>query len=338
MPSYSVTRFIHVFGTLILLAPVTASAGPGFQPAPTEGQTFVHDPSSIVKEGSRFYLFSTGSGLRSLSSPDLVQWTNGPSVFAAPPPWTARAVPGFRGYGWAPDGLWLNGQYHLYYSISTFGSHISAIGLITTPTLNPAASNYLWSDCGPVLQSSQASPYNAIDPSVLRDVDGRLWMAFGSFWQGIFLTELDPQTGGRLRTNSPLHRIAWNQSIEAACLTRHGGYYYLFVNWGECCKGTNSTYEVRVGRAKTVTGPYLDRNGTHLTDGGGSPFLHSSGRFIGPGHVGMVDDGAAGGPIWFSYHYYDATTRGRSRLALARIDWSQGWPVPVRASAPDPTR
>jgi len=319
------------FCAFILFTALAANcAETKFEPLPLEGQTFIHDPSTIVKDSNQFYIFGTGPGIRSKSSPDLIRWTNGVSVFSAPPAWTTQAVPGFGGYIWAPDILQLNGKFYLYYSVSTFGKHVSAIGLATNPTLNPAATNYLWTDCGPVIQSTNTSPFNTIDPSVMLDADGKLWLAFGSFWQGIFLTELDPQTGKRISTNSPLFNLAWNHSIEAACLTRHGNFYYLFVNWGECCKGTNSTYEVRVGRAEKIIGPYLDRDGKKLTDGGGSPFLQTSGRFIGPGHIGIVNGGSTNGPTQFSYHYYDAATQGRSRLALGKIDWSDGWPVPAK--------
>jgi len=233
-------------------------------------------------------------------------------------------VPGFTGYFWAPDILRVNGQYLLYYSASTWGKKTSVIGLATNPTLDQTATNYLWSDAGEVLHSGPQSAFNAIDPSVMLDPDGKLWLAFGSYWQGIFLTELNPATGLRPATKAPLYHLAWNHSIEAAGLTRHENFYYLFVNWGECCKGTNSTYEVRVGRAAKVTGPYLDRTGKDLAAGGGSPFLQSHGRFIGPGHIGIL---AEGNTTWFSYHYYDAATQGRSRLALGKIDWSDGWPV-----------
>ena len=48
-------------------------------------------------------------------------------------------------------------------------------------------------------------------------------------------------------------------------------------------------------------------------------------RFIGPGHIGLLSEG---GTNWFSYHYYDAATSGRSRLAIGRLEWSEdGWPV-----------
>ena len=302
---------------------------------PLAGQTFTHDPSSIVKDGDRFYSFGTGPGIRTKSSPDLIHWTNGDSVFRAPPAWAMQAVPGLRNSLWAPDVIRVNGKFYLYYSASTFGKQTSAIGLATSPTLDPSATNYFWTDGGAVIDSNPNSPFNTIDPSAFLDADGKLWLAFGSFWQGIFLTELDPQTGKRSHTNLPPVQLAWNHSIEAACLTRHENFYFLFVNWGECCKGTNSTYEVRVGRSEKITGPYRDREGNDLATGGGSPFLQSSGRFIGPGHIGILDDGSTNRPTLFSYHYYDADTQGRSRLAMGKMDWSSGWPVAVKDATND---
>ena len=324
------------FCTFIFFAAIAVNcAETKFAPRPLEGQTFIHDPSTIVKEGGRFYIFGTGPGIRTKSSPDLIHWTNGDSIFRAPPAWATKAVPGLRNSMWAPDVIRVDGKFYLYYSVSTFGKQTSAIGLATSPTLDPSATNYFWTDSGAVIESNTNSPFNTIDPSAFLDVDGKLWLAFGSYWQGIFLTELDPQTGQRLGTNSPLYYLAWNNSIEASCLTRHDNFYYLFVNWGQCCKGTNSTYEVRVGRAGKITGPYLDRDGEKLTDGGGSPFLETSGRFIGPGHIGIVDDGNTNGQTQFSYHYYDADTQGKSRLAIGKIDWSDGWPVATNDSTND---
>jgi arabinan endo-1,5-alpha-L-arabinosidase len=314
---------------IVLLAVCGSGAETQFEPRPLSGQTFIHDPSTIVKAGDRYYVFGTGPGIRSKSSPDLIRWSNGPSVFDRPPAWTTQAVAGFDGYFWAPDIIRVNGKYFLYYSVSTWGKKTSAIGLATSPTLDSAATNYLWTDAGEVIRSTGDSAFNTIDPSVMRTANGKLWLAFGSYWEGIFLTELDPQTGRRRATNSPLFHLAWNHAIEAACLAQHGKFYYLFVNWGECCKGTNSTYEVRVGRAEQITGPYLDRDGKNLTAGGGSLFLQSRGRFIGPGHIGIVDEGGTNGPTWFSYHYYDAATGGRSRLALGKLTWPGDWPAPT---------
>jgi len=129
----------------------------------------------------------------------------------------------------------------------------------------------------------------------------------------------------RAATNGPVYHLAWNDSIEAACLMRHGTNYYLFMDWGQCCRGTNSTYEVRVGRAETITGPYFDKEGSDLAAGGGSLFLGNEGRFIGPGHIGILE---ARGSEWISYHTYDANFQGRSRLYIRKLDWTpDGWPV-----------
>jgi arabinan endo-1,5-alpha-L-arabinosidase len=319
------TKF--VFAVVVSIAFTSVRAQTNFTPLPLAGQTFIHDPSTIVRENARYFIFGTGPGIRTKSSPDLTHWENGDPVFRAPPAWTHQAVPEFRNTIWAPDVIRVNGKFLLYYAVSSWNKQVSAIGLATSPTLNPGATNFFWTDGGPVITSTNGAAFNTIDPSAFLDRDGRLWLAFGSYWQGIFLTELNPATGLRAATNSPLYHLAWNDSIEAACLTRHDNFYYLFVNWGQCCRGTNSTYEVRVGRAGKITGPYLDRAGKNLADGGGSPFLSSSGRFIGPGHIGIVSDGSTGGVTQFSYHYYDADTQGRSRLAIGKIDWTNGWPA-----------
>jgi arabinan endo-1,5-alpha-L-arabinosidase len=297
-----------------------------FEPLTLQGNTFIHDPSTVIKGGDNYYVFGTGWGIMFKSSPDLIHWKHLAPVFSEPPAWTKTAVPEFEGHFWAPDIIHVDGKFLLYYAVSSLGKQVSAIGLATSPTLDPSAPDYHWTDHGIVIASTNGSDYNTIDPSVMLDDDGKLWLAFGSYWHGIYLTQLNPQTGLRAQDQA-VYPLAWNYSIEASCLTRHDKYYYLFVNWGTCCQGTNSTYEVRVGRATRVTGPYLDRKGSDLEDGGGSKFLMSTGRFIGPGHMGILKDGDT---VWFSYHYYDAATSGRSRLAVGKMGWTKdGWPVPV---------
>lgn len=297
-----------------------------FKPMALQGNTFIHDPSTVIKDGDHYYVFGTGYGISFKSSPDLIHWKRLKPVFSNPPAWTGTAVPEFEGFFWAPDIIQVNGRFLLYYAVSSWGKQVSAIGLAISPTLDPSATNYLWTDRGMVISSTNGGDFNTIDPSVMLDKDGKLWLAFGSYWHGIYITQLDPRTGLRA-PGQTVYPVAWNYSIEASCLMRHENYYYLFVNWGSCCKGTNSTYEVRVGRSAHVTGPYLDRDGKDLEDGGGSKFLMSTGRFIGPGHIGILKEG---GTIWFSYHYYDADTNGRSRLAVGKLGWTEGeWPVPV---------
>ena len=309
----------------ILLLPVAAGAETKIEPLELTGQTTIHDPATIFKEGGRYYVFGTGPGIRVRASSNLVDWVEGPQVFARPLEWTTNAVPEFKGHTWAPDLIRINGLWHLYFSVSSFGKQVSAMGLVTSPTLDWTSPDYRWTDHGPVIRSKVGDPYNAIDPSVMLDSDGKLWMAYGSFWKGIYLIELDAKTGLRRDTNAAPTRLAWNEMIEAVCLVKNADYYYAFVNWGKCCSGTNSTYEVRVGRSKKVTGPYLDREGKDLVDRGGTMFLETTGRFIGPGHIGVLPEG---GTNWFSYHYYDGENRGRSKLAIGKLEWTpDGWPV-----------
>lgn len=289
------------------------------------GHVRVHDPSSIVRDSGQWRMFCTGRGVRSLSSPDLVNWTAGPSVFDTDtrPAWIEEAVPRFRGHYWAPDVVRAGDEHRLYYSASQFGKQTSGIGLIVSRSLDPESEDYGWTDRGVVVTSDPEQPYNAIDPSVLIDDDGRHWMAFGSYWKGLYLIELDPASGLAL-PGAETTRLAWAEMIEAPTLVKRRGVYYLFVNHGLCCRGVDSTYEILVGCSNQVAGPYVDHEGKPLLEGGGLPVLKTLDRRIGPGHVAMVQDGQE---RRFGFHYYDRQDRGRSKLALAEFNWTDdGWP------------
>src|SRR4051812_10224080 len=67
------------------------------------GDTGAHDPSTLIKDGTKYYYFATGQGIVARSSTDKITWATGPSVFASPPAWTTQAVPSFTGQFWAPD-------------------------------------------------------------------------------------------------------------------------------------------------------------------------------------------------------------------------------------------
>ena len=96
------------------------------------------------------------------------------------------------------------------------------------------------------------------------------------------------------------------------------------MNWGRCCQGVNSTYNIRVGRSRNVTGPYLDKAGKDLVEGGGSLLLESAGRFIGPGHAGVLTEG---GTNWLSFHFYDSERNGAGTLGIRELRWDDdGWP------------
>jgi len=303
--------------------------GRGTAQIPLQGDFFVHDPSPMMKCDGRYYIYFTGQDIPSISSPDKINWVAGPPAFNASnaPVWTTNAVPGFTGFFWAPDVVSVNGGYYLYYAVSTFGSQVSAIGLATNSTLDPTLPGYQWADQGPVIQSGSGVNFNAIDPSVLLLDNGQLWMSFGSFWSGIQMIQLNPATGKRISANSTVYALATHPpstAIEASCLAQNGGYYYLFVNWDNCCEGVDSTYNIRVGRSSSITGPYLDQNGVTMASGGGTLFLESTGRFIGPGQAGLLVEAQTN---WFTYHYYDGNNNGAPTLGLGRMTWSAGgWP------------
>jgi arabinan endo-1,5-alpha-L-arabinosidase len=284
----------------------------------------VHDPSTIVDHAGAYWLFSTGPGISSHSSTDLVTWVKGPAVFQQAPTWTSNAVPGFKGYFWAPDVALLRGRFHVYYSVSTWGKQVSAIGLVTNSTLDPNRNDYRWQDEGPVITSCEGDPFNAIDPGVFVDADERVYLVFGSFWKGIFMVELNAATGKRLAADSPPTPLAWHTQIEAPFLYRHAGHYYLFVNHGACCRGTNSTYQIRVGRSEAIAGPYVDAQERSLLNGGGTLVLESRGEWIGPGHAGIYREETR---EWLSFHYYDGSDSGRPKLGVRPLTWTpEGWP------------
>jgi arabinan endo-1,5-alpha-L-arabinosidase len=285
----------------------------------------VHDPSSIVKCKDEYWLFTTGPGVSSWRSKDLVRWERGPRVFTTPSAWITNVVARSRGNFWAPDVIFHEGRYLLYYSVSQFGVNTSAIALASNPTLDPADPNYRWTDHGIVIQTSRSNNFNAIDPQIIKTAAGELWLAFGSFWSGIKLIQLDARIGQRLAPDSLMHALAYHKDVEAAAIHQHGDWFYLFVNWGACCRGVNSTYEIRMGRSREITGPYLDKDGVDLVKGGGTLLLGTDGAFIGPGHAGVFEED---GKSWFSCHFYDGTQRGTSMLAIRPLRWDTGgWPV-----------
>jgi arabinan endo-1,5-alpha-L-arabinosidase len=264
-------------------------------------------------------------GVQSLVSSDLTDWRIGPPLFPNPASWVNDVVPGQRGHYWAPDVIRLGNRYWVYYSVSAFGKRTSAIALASSPTLDPESPTCKWIDHGIVVQTNESSDHNAIDPCVFLAPDGKLWMTYGSFWSGIKLVELDPKSGKRIASDSPLYSLAHKAEIEAPALYFHDGQYYLFVNWGHCCRGVRSTYNIRVGRSKSITGPYMDREGVDLLDGGGTLVLETQDFAIGPGHAAFL---TKGNELLMSYHFYDGRKRGVPQMGINRVTWdAEGWPV-----------
>src|SRR5438045_651622 len=154
--------------------------------------------------------------------------------------------------------------------------------------------------------------------------NGRSWLVCGRDVGYIRLVELDPKTGKRRNPSDKPVDLAIN--CEAADMIYHDGWYYLLATHGSCCRGADSGYNIRVGRAKKVTGPFLDHIGIDMIRGGGKLFVGSSGRMIGPGHFGLFDLGD--GVQRFSLHFEaDLDRGGASVLDIRPLLWKDGWPV-----------
>jgi arabinan endo-1,5-alpha-L-arabinosidase len=289
------------------------------------------DPAAIqAHDGSGNYIFATGEGIAIWHSSDRTSWKRTGRVFdEAVPTWAKKLIPKADSV-WAPDIQFHDGRYFLYYSVSTFGSQRSVIGLAINTTLDPESDAYRWEDRGLVLESfPDKNDYNAIDPAMFVD-GGRGYLVWGSYWTGIKGTEIDLATGKPESPQPKAVAIASRAatgptSIEGAYIQKHGDFYYLFVSWDFCCARENSTYKVMVGRSKSPLGPYVDNAGRKLTDGGGKLVLMSDLRWRGPGHNSLLKTKAND---WLVYHVVDANAPDRGRiLQLRPIEWRGGWPV-----------
>lgn len=301
-----------------------------------------HDPS-IGREGDTYYVFATTANPSEGQFPircshDLLAWKLCGHVFDKIPAWIHEASPTTKEL-WAPDISYFQGMYHLYYAYSAFGVNTSGIALATNETLDPQNPKYHWQDQGLVLKSTASDNFNAIDPNIVFDNKGQLWLSFGSFWGGIKMSRLDPVTGKPASGDLQLYSLAaravpshpdpakpglpadW-QAIEAPFIVRHGDFYYLFVSFDLCCRGTKSNYRTMVGRSRQVTGPYLDADGKPMLEGGGTQLLTPNNRWIGPGGESVLQ--RPEGDI-LVFHAYDAVT-GKPALQISTLIWKDGWP------------
>lgn len=251
-------------------------------PGVVSGNITVHDPSMVKGPDGTYLLAATAPGIALRTSTDRSKFTYSGLAFPNGAAWTDEYTGAANANLWAPDLSYQNGKYYLYYSASSFGKNKSAIFLATSTTGKPGS----WSNQGKIYATTTSSNHNAIDPNLVIDRSGKWWLSLGSFWTGIKLIELNPSTGKRISSSSTVHSIAarpGSTALEAPAIIYHAGYYYLFTSWDACCKGKDSTYKIMVGRSKAITGPYKDRPGKLLTDGGGTQVLGSHDRIVGPG-------------------------------------------------------
>jgi arabinan endo-1,5-alpha-L-arabinosidase len=335
------STFLLLAALMAILAPQLDCQGP--QALPLSGDyPITHDPS-IGREGNSYYVFATTSNAAEGQFPircshDLLEWKLCGYVFPSIPAWIHEASPTTKEL-WAPDISYYQGKYHLYYAYSAFGVNTSGIALATNETLDPQSPKYHWQDEGLVLKSTRDDNFNAIDPNIVVDENGQPWLSFGSFWGGIKMRRIDPATGKPSAADPTLYSLAarampadpdppkpglpadW-QAIEAPFVVHHGEYYFLFVSFDLCCRGTRSSYRTMVGRSRNVTGPYVDADGKPLLEGGGTQLLTANSRWLGPGGESILQR-PEGDLIVF--HAYDAVT-GKPALQISTLTWQNDWP------------
>ena len=274
------------------------------------GTRYIHDPSTIMECEGKYYTFGTGGG--GLISEDGWNWNGG----AERP-----------GGGAAPDAVKIGDRYLIAYSATgggLGGGHAGRVLTMWNNTLDPKSPDFKFTEPIEVAHSLDDEDCDAIDAGLLLDpTDGRLWLSYGTYFGFIRIVELDPKTGKRVEGNKEINVAI---DCEATTLMYRDGWYYLLGTHGTCCDGPNSTYNIVVGRSRSVTGPYIDNVGRDMLEGGGKLVIAAGERKTGPGHFGrfVVADGVEK----MSYHYEaDFDQGGRSVLAIRPLLWKNGWPV-----------
>lgn len=308
--------------TLAIVSMAPGANGQNYPgPGVVTGDTFTHDPT-VVKTPSGGYLMAyTAPGIGLKTSTDRTNWRDAGLAWTnANAPWTQPYTGSNNANLWAPDLSYHNGKYYMYYSASTFGSRKSAIFLATSTT--GAAGS--WTNLGVVIETTANSAYNAIDPNLIVDAQGKWWLSFGSFGNGLKLIAIDPATGKRSGTSmTDIASRGSGGAIEAPVIVRNGNYYYLWVSFDKCCQGAASTYNIRVGRSTSVQGPYVDRDGKQLMAGGGTLVMASHDTIRGPGHNAVFTDTDADVLV---YHYYRQSD-GQAQIGINLLRYDNGWPV-----------
>ena len=296
---------------------------------PLTGNVAIHDPSIAVLDNG-FASFATGvegardgGQIRTKTSPDGLDWQEAGAIPGGMPEWVKTEM-GFTPKNiWAPSVIEHGGTHYLYYSASTFGRNESVIGLMTNDDLKAADPTAGWADQGLVVRSRPEDNFNAIDPFRI-DSAGKAWLAYGSYWNGIRLVEIDPENGKPLEgAETQFIASRSGDAIEAPAILEHEGKFYLFVSFDACCRGIASTYRIMVGRADAITGPYLDQDGKPMLEGGGTELLATTDRFIGPGGQEVF---TRDGEPWLVFHFYNGKQYGTPNLYLTPIEWESGWP------------
>jgi arabinan endo-1,5-alpha-L-arabinosidase len=299
------------------------------QPAnnnPLQGDIQVHDPV-MIKQDTVYYIFHTGKGIPVKISADRIHWKDAGSVFdsLSLPQWHKTEIPNQDGHLWAPDIHFSNGKYHLYYSVSAWMNFNSSIGYATNTTLDPKDAAYKWVDEGMIINFKNGGEgVNVIDPNIFIDKDGKEYLVYGSYKSGLRLVELDAGTG-KLKKDPPELTTITPALGEGSFIIKGSDYYYLFASRGRCCAGMRSTYQIIMGRATNVKGPYVNKEGESWLDNKYSLFLAGDSTEPGRGHNGFFTEHDT---TFIVYHAYTGSANGAPLLNIRPMYMDEeDWPT-----------
>lgn len=251
-------------------------------PTPTFENVSVHDPS-VIKVDETYYVF--GSHLAAAKSNDLMSWslidsgvTETNKLFKSAESNVKKELAEALGWAetdtlWAADVIQLaDGKFYMYYNACKGDQPLSALGVAVADNIEgPYVNKGIFLKSGKGI-SAEGTSYdgtkhpNVVDPDTFFDKDGRLWMVYGSYSGGIFILEMNAETGFPLENQGYGKRLmGQNHSrIEAPYIQYHpiSGYYYLFVTFG----GLDSVggYNMRISRSLKPDGPYVDYEGQDM--------------------------------------------------------------------------
>lgn len=283
------------------------------------------DPTIWRGDDGRYHCLATNPR-RSIVSDDLFHWEMSKVSPIDVGSWGTMQAVAER--FWAPDVATVAGKRNLYLTLYN-SAEDSKIGVLQE--FAPGQFSYV----GIITSSTETGIYDTIDPEVVTDPKtGKVWLFFGSVG-GIHRVELT-KDGLACKPKSRYVHVAGlkvqqcpdrSKVFEGSYLHRHGKYWYLFVSSGFF---GDHTYQLKVGRAKSLTDDFLDRDGNRMAEGFATPVLHSDkgDRFYGPGHCGEIFKAGDGKEYIFYHCHVQGSRRPGSRpLFIAPIKWDkEGWP------------